>query len=729
MSKKLLRIKSSLIYFNIFTYFVGFLTVSNCLAQSENVNVNFNNRVQSHSMSGFLHGITSFEQNNPSIDLVSPLKPKYWRAWVPEKDKARLLDRYKQLGAKIVFVLSDGWMQEDNWKLPSDDWTKFEDYVRDQANKYKNEDYIWDIWNEPNVLGKIGNIYEEIYARSYKILHEVIGDKLQITGPSVANWDPDRITKLLDYCLVQGCKMTALSWHPLEYSEDEMLDTPRQVKYAQDNFVNNPKYSSIGIKQILLTEIIGIAYRTNPAGTLAGLYYSETSGADGAMHSCWPDDDLVNPDGSHRSACDGGILDHLIDPGNWKPRPVWWSYKLYADGVEKRVETNAPTDNVISLASLIDSNHFTGQILVGYYFSTKNPNPQTKTVTVNIAGLENLKGKNAKIRIEAASGRSGETNPLESLIFVEEKNILINNNGQASFDISINLNDVLSLTITSDGSVSLPVPTPTLTSTNVSTKPTLIPTIVPTSTPNVVFTAPSISNTPLPTPTNSLADNISSLINSEPSLKSNCKIRISSDQSGNSSSGSIISKLENSCNLNAPFVGNGDPELKTNIFNGRPGIRFDGNNDYFKYDGNLFTGSDFSIFVVFKQNGDNAGRKIFDSINGTSRRLVSIENSGLASLGNILTDINLDKPTILSTIKKGDLVFSSVNSTNLVEGTSKGFNYNSSEQSTLIGSRFSYSDKFDGDIAELVAFDSALTDSQASALILELSKKWLEQIL
>ncbi len=167
------------------------------------------------------------------------------------------------------------------------------------------------------------------------------------------------------------------------------------VQDARTSFLQNPRYAPLKISHIDVNEIVGSTFTLQPAGTLA--YYSalETSGADHAAHSCWPDSTGV-------SACINGTLDGLLTNSTFQPRAAWWLHKSYADGVGARVQSVTGNPGIVALASSTITGAATPQILIGNFNfqDTVSNTALPANVTLSMTNLQALAPAGAATNID-----------------------------------------------------------------------------------------------------------------------------------------------------------------------------------------------------------------------------------------------------------------------------------------------------------------------------------------
>ena len=405
--------------------FVLLLAVDNVRAQSsENVvTVDFAKPVRGvKSMSGFLHGI---DANKPPDKLILPLQPRQWRVSDTDFEVYR---RINKTGARVQLVLSDFWgytgLSTDR-PPPYRDFPKFEEFVRELARTYGSKNIIWDVWNEPED-GKLpywkGTFKQfcETYRRAYQVLRKELGPNAIIGGPSFSRYDKSLLTQFLDYCKASGCEVNFLSWHELD--ELNITKISAHLDEARALFVNNPAYANLKIREIQINEIVGGQGQYSPGVILGYFYYLEQGNADGACKACWENS-------SGKSNCNDGALDGLIRQDTLLPTAAWWTYKIYADGVESRVASATTNPLVIALGSSGSSEKNRAQILIGYFKESVEVSAKTD-VSVNLKNLKSLpfiaSGRRVKVKVQKI--RNTGEQAAKGLDFVSEKDFQLSSN-------------------------------------------------------------------------------------------------------------------------------------------------------------------------------------------------------------------------------------------------------------------------------------------------------------
>lgn len=321
------------------------------------------------SMSGFLYGV---EQDEPPDHLIQSLQPQLWRT-----SRLNLYPRLTGFGATFQLLLSDTWGYGNQRGWPYDDYTRWENHVRNLARQHKGKKMLWDIWNEPDLRDPFWkgtrNQFFETYKRAYRVLREELGPDVMIGGPSITKYDKGFLTAFLNYCKANNLEVNFLSWH--ELNDQAINAIAPHIRDANQSFRQNPSYSSLKIQRLDVNEIVGPTAQYRPGENLAYLYYSEQGGADAAAKACW------EPKAGGRNNCFNKSLDGLVEPGPFAPRAVWWVYKAYADGFSSRVRTQGTSPKVIGLASRSNGKN-QAQVLFGYFEQGRSPGQAFITITL-----------------------------------------------------------------------------------------------------------------------------------------------------------------------------------------------------------------------------------------------------------------------------------------------------------------------------------------------------------
>lgn len=371
------------------------------------VSVDFQKKENVKSMLGFLHfnDITKFETD------LKELKPQYWKfRWVDSSvQDVNYLLKY---GVKPIVVISDkyGYPDDPNWKSPL------------KSNRFKNitqEIYlavgnkvIYDPWNEPYLTGFGGSFSVDFY-EAFKQAHDVIrslpgGKDAMIIGPSFHHYNKGEIEAFLKFCKENKVRLDILCWHDWRYGED--------IKNLQDDIaeVKNevlPKYPAVGVKEIVLSEIIHGQIQFSPTQIYKLYDGLEKSKLDGGSRSCFDESTGI-------SNCENDTMGGLLDK-NGKRRSVWWATKLYSQSINNRVFSSTDQENLISFASYDKNNAYL--LLANNYNKTIE---ETNITLSNIAKLPNFK-KSKTVTLNIYKVPTTGEKPLDKPIFISSKKINI----------------------------------------------------------------------------------------------------------------------------------------------------------------------------------------------------------------------------------------------------------------------------------------------------------------
>jgi hypothetical protein len=351
MRKKLLGIGA--IAFSIFLLVLAQPSLSQT-TESATVIVDFNQPMTPvTSQSGFLYGINA---TRPPDSIIKPLQPKLWRT-----SQLDLYPRIIASGAQFQLILSDTWGYGAPRGWPYENYTKWEDHVRQLARQNKDKSILWDVWNEPDLnnpfWGGTREQFFETYKRAYQVLRQELGSSAVIGGPSFAKFSASDLKAFLDYCLAQGLEVNFLSWH--ELNDYDIAAISDRITYARQNFLNNPLYRPLKIQKLYTNETVGPLAQYQPGDVIG--YLSEVELSNGSTKACW------EPLQGGLNNCFNNALDGLVSPTNSSRFAVWWAYKYYADGVGQRIKSQSNNVRVPALASK------NGQVLVGYMTSGVSP--------------------------------------------------------------------------------------------------------------------------------------------------------------------------------------------------------------------------------------------------------------------------------------------------------------------------------------------------------------------
>jgi xylan 1,4-beta-xylosidase len=335
--------------------------------------VDFTSPVACRSMNGFLNSI---HHPNPPSPRITPLQPRLWRS-----NELKLHGAIRSWGAKFEGVLSDGWGYplEGNWKPPHQNPAAWDAFVRRIAELTRGKEVYFDIWNEPDTLGSWQGPREAFFAtwiRAAKLLKQTLGPDTRVGGPSTSSFQPAFFEAFFTSCLRAGCEVDFLCWHELEPSSDIAL-VERNLRYARQEYVDNPRFRALKLKEIHVNEYVGEVDQYRPAELLAFLFYLERGGADYAARSCWA------------PHCDDNSIDGLIDPRTQQPRAPWWVHAYYASGCDRRVRAGSDFGHVVVIGQALPAGADRMQALIGYY-GHEVASARRLTVDVRLSGVSRI---------------------------------------------------------------------------------------------------------------------------------------------------------------------------------------------------------------------------------------------------------------------------------------------------------------------------------------------------
>lgn len=360
------------------------------IRDSVKVEVDFGKRVKNvKSMSGFLHysDVRSLQKH------LTELQPKYWRIGWSYKSVSDIA-YLRSFGVTPILVISDmygypGKKNNKEWSHPLHT-DRLKTVVTAEYKKFKNT-VIYDIWNEPFHQGASGDFDIEEYYQIFKKAHDIIrsqpgGKDALITGPSFDHYDEKEMEGFLNFCNKNNVRVDILCWH--EWREGiSAKDFSRDVKKLRTSIL--PKYPKVGVRKIILNEIINQNSQFSPSEVLQVLKMLENNNIDGACKGCWAESDgVVNCNNSIN-----GLLDK-----NDKARSIWWAYKIYNQSTKNRVQNITNYDQLSVFASYdskgeyIIINNNSGNKIVDAKIKLNNlftVHKQTKNINLNIYEIPN----------------------------------------------------------------------------------------------------------------------------------------------------------------------------------------------------------------------------------------------------------------------------------------------------------------------------------------------------
>ena len=313
-----------------------------------------------HRANGYL---VSIEPDEPSMELILPLKPTSFRGNAGYVFKN--YDRLKQAGV-TEFQLTLGLVFEDlplqifdinHIGLEGDyaPWLAHVDRIIDQVVA-RQLAVLWDIYNEPDLATLPINENERL-KEGWRLAYQRIKQRIpgaQIVGPSISRY---RLLKpFLEWSQKQNVFPDVVAYH--EY--DDPSHAPVLVEdlrgYLNDRGLARP---------ISVNEILGQESWTLAGYTVGVIAAYERANLMSAMRSCWPDPQDMSRD-RVENTCDNPTLDGLLYVDRRSKRPGWHIYKAYAEMEGMRLYTMTDSPKLHALASL-DKASGTLQLLLGKY--------------------------------------------------------------------------------------------------------------------------------------------------------------------------------------------------------------------------------------------------------------------------------------------------------------------------------------------------------------------------
>lgn len=175
------------------------------------------------------------------------------------------------------------------------------------------------------------------------------------------------------------------------------------------------------------------------------------------------------------------------------------------------------------------------------------------------------------------------------------------------------------------------------------------------------------------------------------------------------------------------------PKLVANALNGGSVVRFDGLNNYLSATKTISSATNATIFIVFKAFKSGAAMKVFDNqyASAGTRRNVTLDPTGsLGGLGASVTNFNwAGQYLVVSAFHTGTnsaLYFNGQFVTNTA-GNGAANLMTPSASPIVVGASKNgpYSDKYAGDIAEIIVYDGVLSDAVRQSVESYLLARWL----
>ncbi|MFL9835721.1 GH39 family glycosyl hydrolase [Chryseobacterium terrae] len=407
----LTHLYKKLFFFTIF--FLMFVFVkSQRIKDSVKVEVDFSKKIGNvNSMSGFLHydNVRLLEKN------IKELKPKYWRIGWSYKSPDDI-PYLRSFGITPILVISDlygypGKKNNKNWPHPL--YTdNLKTLITSEYQKFKNT-VIYDIWNEPFHQAGFGDFDKVEFYQIFKKGHDIIrslpgGDKAMITGPSLDNYNEKEMDDFLNFCNSNNVRVDVLCWH--EFRDQEGLkDFSKDMIKLRTKIL--PKYPKVGVKRIVLTEILNQYSMLSASEVLHNFKSFENNDIDGTCKSCWAESDGVfNCNNSMN-----GLLDK-----NGKTRAIYWAYEIYNQSLKNRVKDWTNYDQASVFASY-DKNG-------GYIIVNNNSGNKVVNTVVKIKNLQSVFGTTKKLDLKIYEIPNTREEPLERMIFNKSQKINITKN-------------------------------------------------------------------------------------------------------------------------------------------------------------------------------------------------------------------------------------------------------------------------------------------------------------
>lgn len=323
--------------------------------QSSSVYVDLSKQTKKESVAGFLH-LNDIDALNEQIKI---LKPKYWRLGnylFSYKQRREIITGLTKREIIPIVVLSDlciyKTINEESGSgeriqpfLDSKNYLKFIEKIY----KENGNTVIYDIWNEPDTNFWSGS--KEQFFSAFKMAHDKIrslpgGENAKILGPGTSRFDKQYLEDFLFFCRQNKIKLDIIAWHEGGVL-NEAKNMGNNINYARNNWLNN--FYDLQIKDIFIPEILWETEQFNPLAVYAYLDTVEKNNAKGACKTCW---DLSPELGGN--TCFNNSMDGIITPKK-ELRSVWWSYKLYADSLDKRLVSSSSDENIITSAYISQS--------------------------------------------------------------------------------------------------------------------------------------------------------------------------------------------------------------------------------------------------------------------------------------------------------------------------------------------------------------------------------------
>jgi hypothetical protein len=410
------------------------------------VTVDFSRAVGSHSVVGFLHGLSERE---PAGRWIGPLQPALWRGDLSSASYARAT----AMGARYMLVVSDLWGYPGEivrWRGRQAPWSDLgagRSFVRELARSNRHRELIWDIWNEPDnpyFWDGTRAQYLSTCEAAYEAIRSVLGRGARVAGPSVSAFRWRWLADMVAHCRRVGCEVNALTWHELPLGRSPISAIKSHLRRARSRLVGNPANAAVRIRELMVNEVVAGGDQLQPGEQAAYLYYLERGGADAAARACWRD-----PCGADN--CSNASLDGLLDPLTLRPRAAWWVVRSYSQGVHTRVWSRSTSAWVVALAARRAKDIRQPEILLGYFDPHTAAAPARVDIRVVLHGLRRvpaLRGAGAvRVRFDRIAD-AGEA-PAAPAPCELPRLIRVRNDGTGAFTVrGLGLHEAMLLTLT-----------------------------------------------------------------------------------------------------------------------------------------------------------------------------------------------------------------------------------------------------------------------------------------
>ena len=364
-------------------------TAEACGADPAVLQVDISKPMHPRNLVGFL-----LSQQSPPA-LVAPLRPAAWRA---NPEDYRSLSRYNpnlilQCSPFASFTAANG-------RAPRS-LAEFRDFTGAWLNRYSAiaSHLVVEMQNEPDLgAGPIEAQEATAFANYLEAFRAAkhAGSDVKFTGPNTSVPDMRWIVDFAEFCLSQSCEIDYLSWHFAKPSETRAI-----VKRVTDTVIANPRYRSLKIKGIIISEFTVEDEATEPATNLSHFSAMESAGVYAAMKACWSDN------------CYGQTLDGLLSK-HLQPLPVWHLWKFYADSLLGRVYSATSDPSVPIIASRTGDGRSWQLLVANDALGSATKALDLRLLNLPLQGQEN--GRQLEVVLEDMSREDGPTPRLRMLV-------------------------------------------------------------------------------------------------------------------------------------------------------------------------------------------------------------------------------------------------------------------------------------------------------------------------